>query len=167
MLIREIGEIDRTIGRQTDLVTAEIERLRSTHEKWSETLQGAIDEKFKQLQAYFEANKAEICKKGRKSVNWPSGEMGLRFNPISAHFKLADAEEIIEGLTKAGLFARCCTVKTVIGKRELLAQRHRIPNAVPITFKRGEEFFVKAADEGSAEHTIRVGSETLKAAADA
>lgn len=138
--ITKIGDAQREITRlETEINDIAARALDERKEK-IEALQTSIDELSQGVQLYCEANRDDLCKKG-KTVNLITGEISWRQRPPKV--SLRGIDKVIEALKTANL-NKFIRTKEEINKDAILAEPSAVAKIKGISIKSGiEDFIIK------------------------
>jgi len=138
--IRQIGDLQRRMLREQAEMNDAIAHLTETYQPRLELLKGDIGTRQEGLQAWCEANRADLTNNGRvKTANLVTGEIQWRQRPPSVSVRGADS--VIETLLRLGLkqFVR---TKKEINKDAILNQPELVAGVAGIKVVTGVEDFV-------------------------
>ncbi len=138
--IREIGDLQRLFLRESAEMNDAIAAITHRHQPALEALDRGIQELQAGVQAWCEANRAELTNGGKtKTANLITGEVQWRQRPPSVRVRAQ--EMVIETLFKLGL-DRFLRVKTEINKDAVLADPEAVTGIAGLTIQTGVEDFV-------------------------
>lgn len=136
--IKAIGDLQRELGRIEADINDQIADLTKQAAPRIEQLRERLTELQAGVQTWCEANRVEICGKG-KSANLVTGEVSWRQRPPSV--SISKAEEVIGRLRGLGLL-RFIRSKEEVNKEAILAEPAEVAGIKGIKVVTGVEDFV-------------------------
>ena len=136
--IKAIGDLQRELGRIEADINDQIADLTKKAAPRIEQLRERLTELQAGVQTWCEANRVEICGKG-KSANLVTGEVSWRQRPPSV--SISKAEEVIGRLRGLGLL-RFIRSKEEVNKEAILAEPAEVAGIKGIKVVTGVEDFV-------------------------
>lgn len=136
--IKTIGDLQRELGRIEADINDQIADLTKKAAPRIEQLRERLVELQAGVQTWCEANRVEICGKG-KSANLVTGEVSWRQRPPSV--SISKADEVIGRLRGLGLF-RFIREKEEVNKEAILAEPAEVAGIKGIKVVTGVEDFV-------------------------
>lgn len=136
--IKAIGDLQRELGRIEADINDQIADLTKKAAPRIEQLRERLVELQAGVQTWCEANRVEICGKG-KSANLVTGEVSWRQRPPSV--SISKADEVIGRLRGLGLF-RFIREKEEVNKEAILAEPAEVAGIKGIKVVTGVEDFV-------------------------
>lgn len=136
--IKTIGDLQRELGRIEADINDQIAELTKKAAPRIEQLRERLVELQAGVQTWCEANRVEICGKG-KSANLVTGEVSWRQRPPSV--SISKADEVIGRLRGLGLF-RFIREKEEVNKEAILAEPAEVAGIKGIKVVTGVEDFV-------------------------
>jgi phage host-nuclease inhibitor protein Gam len=136
--IKAIGDLQRELGRIEADINDQIANLTKKAAPRIEQLRERLVELQAGVQTWCEANRVEICGKG-KSANLVTGEVSWRQRPPSV--SISKADEVIGRLRGLGLF-RFIREKEEVNKEAILAEPAEVAGIKGIKVVTGVEDFV-------------------------
>lgn len=158
VMIARLGTAQRRAAAQTELVRAEIEKLKSDLKSFLDVIDGEARLLHKALQAYFTAHAERLTEGGkRRTVDWPEGQMGHRLSKPKV--KLLLEEALVIDFLDTRQLDEMLRVKTEIDRNALLAAlQDGIPEVLDLAeIDQREEFFV-APDAPDAPPALEVAA---------
>ena len=138
--IRQIGDLQRKMLREQAEMNDAIAHLTETYQPRLELLKGDIGTRQEGLQAWCEANRAELTNGGKvKTANLVTGEVQWRQRPPSVSVRGADS--VIEALKGFGL-DRFVRTKEEVNKDAILNEPDAVKGVAGINVVTGVEDFV-------------------------
>lgn len=148
-LIEVNAQIDRIgeLNRRYESVEAERDRkiaaLKTTFAGRLSVIAQSLANETAGLEAYANANRANILPKDAKSVAFASGTIGWRFTPPKVTFGRGGAKKVLTYLREHRMM-RFIRIVREVNKERMLAERPDIPG---VKYSQKEEFFVDPLDE--------------------
>lgn len=136
--IKTIGDLQRELGRIEADINDQIAELTKKAAPRIEQLRERLTELQAGVQTWCEANRVEICGKG-KSANLVTGEVSWRQRPPSV--SISKADEVIDRLRGLGLL-RFIRSKEEVNKEAILAEPAEVAGIKGIKVVTGVEDFV-------------------------
>lgn len=136
--IKKIGDLQREIMRSTSDMNDAIAKITALYQPSMESLGEQIKELQGGVQAFCEANRDDLCGKG-KTANLITGEVQWRQRPPSVRITGADA--VIETLQRLGL-SQFIRMKHEVNKEMILNEPEAVKGVAGITVVTGVEDFV-------------------------
>lgn len=138
--LRLIGDLNRRLLREQAEMNDAIAHLTATYQPRLDEIKAEITAKQESLQAWCEANRAELTNDGKvKTANLVTGEVQWRQRPPSVSVR--GAESVIETLRRLGL-ERFVRSKDEINKDAILNEPEAIEGVAGIKVVTGVEDFV-------------------------
>lgn len=138
--IRQIGDLSRNLLRTQAEMNDAIAHITATYQPTLETLNEQIEGLQKGVQAYCEANRADLTNDGKvKTANLVTGEVQWRQRPPSVSVR--GAESVIEALKRLGL-GKFVRTKEEINKEAILNEPDEVKGVAGISVITGVEDFV-------------------------
>ncbi|MFA5825831.1 MAG: host-nuclease inhibitor Gam family protein [Gallionellaceae bacterium] len=136
--IKQIGDLQRQITRTQTEMNDAIAHITATYQPVMEALCKQVDPLRAGVQAFCEANRVELCGKG-KTANLVTGEVQWRQRPPSVTLKAV--ETVIKTLRRLRL-KRFVRVKMEVNKEAILLEPDAVKDVLGITVVTGVEDFV-------------------------
>jgi len=136
--IKHIGDLQREITRTQTEMNDSIAHITATYQPVLEALRKQVDPLRAGVQAFCEANRVELCGKG-KTANLVTGEVQWRQRPPSVTLKAV--ETVIKNLLSLRL-KRFVRVKMEVNKEAILLEPEGVKGVLGITVVTGVEDFV-------------------------
>jgi len=136
--IKQIGDLQRQITRTQTEMNDAIAHITATYQPVMEALCKQVDPLRAGVQAFCEANRVELCGKG-KTANLVTGEVQWRQRPPSVTLKAV--ETVIKTLLRLRL-KRFVRVKMEVNKEAILLEPDAVKDVLGITVVTGVEDFV-------------------------
>lgn len=136
--IRQIGDLQRNLLRTQAEMNDAIAHITATYQPTLETIGGQIELLQEGVQAFCEANRAELCGKG-KTANLVTGEVQWRQRPPSV--RVSKSEVVLETLARLGL-SRFIRIKEEVNKEAILDEPEAVKGVAGISVVSGVEDFV-------------------------
>lgn len=137
--IRQIGDLQRNLARATAGMNDAIAHITQTYQPTLETIGKQIEGLQAGVQAYCEANRADLTGGKAKTANLITGEVQWRQRPPSVVVR--GAESVIAALKGFGL-ARFVRTKEEVNKEAILNEPEAVKGVAGITVVTGVEDFV-------------------------
>lgn len=138
--IKELGDLQRLFERERADMNDAIAEITQRHQPALEVLTRGIEELQASIQAWCEANRAELTGGGKsKTAGFTTGEVQWRQRPPSVRVRAQ--EMVIETLEKLGL-GRFLRTKTEINKEAILADPEAVSGIAGLMIQTGVEDFV-------------------------
>lgn len=141
-LLRELGDTQRRIERETATMNASIATVTQKHQPTLDELKAAEAGQFAAIQSWCEVNRTTITDGDKvKTVNLITGEVGWKKRPPSV--TLRGVDDIVEQLKQKRL-KRFLREKTEVDKEAILKDPKAVKGVVGITINTDlEDFFAK------------------------
>lgn len=136
--IKRIGDLQRDLARETAAMNDKIAQATEAAAPRLEALKERIEALQKGVQTWCEANREELCGKG-KTANLITGEVSWRQRPPSVGIRGVDA--VLETLKRLGL-ARFIRTKEEPNKEAMLNETDAVRGVAGITINTGTEDFI-------------------------
>jgi phage host-nuclease inhibitor protein Gam len=136
--IKRIGDLQRQHARELADVNDKVALLTKDAAPSLDKLQAAITALQTGVQTWCEANREELCGKG-KTANMITGEVAWRQRPPSVGIRGVDA--VLETLKRLGL-ARFIRTKEELNKEAMLNETDAVRGVAGITINTGTEDFI-------------------------
>jgi phage host-nuclease inhibitor protein Gam len=136
--IKRIGDLQRDLGRETAAMNDLIAQATEAAAPRLEALQERIKALQTGVQTWCEANREELCGKG-KTANLITGEVSWRQRPPSVGIRGVDA--VLETLKRLGL-SRFIRTKEELNKEAMLNETDAVRGVAGITINTGTEDFI-------------------------
>lgn len=136
--IKQIGDLQRQLVRSQAEMNDGIAHITATYQPTLETISAQIKGLQEGVQAYCEANRDDLCGKG-KTANLVTGEVQWRQRPPSV--RVTGAESVIETLQRLGLSA-FVREKLEVNKEAILNEPDAVKGVAGIIVVTGVEDFV-------------------------
>lgn len=149
--IRTIGDVQRDFERERALMNDAIAATTAKHQPALAAMTERLDRLQAGVQAWCEANRAELCgpaDKLGKTANLVTGEVAWRQRPPSV--KITNADLVTETLLRMGL-GRFVRVKNECNKEAMLQEPDALRGIAGITIVSGMEDFIVMPFEARAE----------------
>jgi phage host-nuclease inhibitor protein Gam len=137
-LLQEIGKAQRAVTRIEADLNDRLTKLKASAEQDASPYNDQIEASFKALHGWAEANRDELCGKG-KTVKLATGEIMWRQRPPSV--RITGAEKVIDTLKRLGL-GRFLRQKEEIDKEAILGEVDAMKGVKGVTIVTGVEDFV-------------------------
>lgn len=163
-LLAEIGALDKAIAGLADQSAQEIAAIKASYDYYIAPLTDTAKEKFLALKSWFEANQ-DTLPKGRKSIDWPEGQLGYRLSPPALKVAADQEQAVIDRLDlicRDDLFR----IKRSIDKPAMiraLREDDRLNSLLEdrVEIVQAHEFFARPIDL-DAERSIKVKAPAVK-----
>lgn len=136
--IKQIGDLQRELLRSTAEMNDAIAHITASYQSVLEATSNQIKGLQEGVQAYCEANREELCGKG-KTANLITGEVQWRQRPPSV--RVTGAESVIETLERLGL-SQFVRTKQEVNKEAILNEPDAVKGVAGICVVTGVEDFV-------------------------
>jgi phage host-nuclease inhibitor protein Gam len=144
---QKIGRIARlqaglaSINAEADASLAHLNQMIAEERRPIET---ELTDELDGVLRWAEANRAELCASGGKTVKFPTGEISWRRDPASVSIskKKGMADKIIEALKNAKL-KRFLRIKLEIDKEAILKEQDAVAGIDGLSIKQGESIYLK------------------------
>lgn len=136
--IRKLGDLQREHARASAALNDAVAQLTDQAAPKLKSLQEQMEDLQKGIQTYCEANRDELCGKG-KTANLVTGEVQWRQRPPSV--RVTGAEAVIGWLKQMGM-GRFIRTKEEVNKEALLNEQDAAKAVPGVTIVTGQEDFV-------------------------
>lgn len=139
-LLAEVGRLQRELAQLELGMNSE---LAARKEVWAEDaapLNAQLEETFRALYIWAEANREELLHDGGKTVKLSAGELSWRMTPPSV--RVTGPEVVLETLRRLGL-TRFIRVKDELDKVAVLAEPEAVAGVKGLSISQREEFVAK------------------------
>ena len=149
--IRTIGDVQREFERERAEMNDAIAATAAKHQPALAAMTERLDRLQAGVQAWCEANRAELCGVGDKlgkTANLVTGDVSWRQRPPS--IRISNADAVTETLLRMGL-GRFVRVKNECNKEAMLQEPEALRGIAGITIVSGVEDFIVTPFEATAE----------------
>lgn len=142
-LLAEIGALQRSEARIIAEADDRIGAIQADMGARLEPVRVEIEEKAATLQLWAEANRADLCPKGVKTVRFATGEISWRVDPPSVPTP-RNLTDVISTLQRLGL-DRLLRTKVELDKDAILSDPSQIEGIAGLSIKQAERLILKPA----------------------
>jgi phage host-nuclease inhibitor protein Gam len=143
-VIREIGTLLRAKNQFEATLEEKVAELKAETSAAVKPIADTLAAKLDALHAWAEANRAELLKDGARSVAFPQGRLGWRWNPAAVRLS-GDEAEIVATLERLAL-GDLVRVAKAVNKEAILEAPERVEGIAGIKVAQSEQFWVKPAE---------------------
>lgn len=140
-MIGELGEKQRLLAELQTELDREVAAAKRRFELGAAGIKADINGLQKGIQTWCEGHRAEICKGGRKTVDFPAGKVSWRATPPKVTLK--NVANIIAEIRKRRLDALFLRIKTEVDKEALLKHAEKAVAIPGVAIAGGEQFVIE------------------------